>query len=182
MPADAGDHVDAVLAQWRRERPDLDVHALGLVGRLFRAVQLADVILTGELARFGLRPGWLDVLAALRRAGAPYELNPTQLVRATMLSSAGMTKRLDRMVEAGLVERRHDPSDRRGVLVRLTRRGRATVDRALDAHIANEQRLVDALTPAEQRALDDLLRKLLVDLEGAQENDAKAAGTKRSRL
>ena len=79
--------------------------------------------------RYGLQPGWFDLLATLRRAGAPYELNPTQLMQATMLSSGGMTKRLDRMAEAGLVERRADPTDRRGTLVRLTRRGRSTIDR-----------------------------------------------------
>ena len=90
---------------------------MGLLGRLFRVVQLADAALTEPLVgRHGLQPGWFDLLAALRRAGAPYELNPTQLTQLTMLSSGGMTKRLDRLAEAGLVERRPDPADRRGTL------------------------------------------------------------------
>lgn len=165
MTKKSSDHIDTILAQWRRERPDLDVTALGLVGRLFRSVQLADAALAEELVRLGLQPGWFDLLAALRRAGAPYELNPTRLMQATMLSSGGMTKRLDRLAEAGLVERRPDPADRRGTLVRLTRRGKAIVDKAVDAHVANEKLLLRSLTPAEQRTLDDLLRKLLEDLE-----------------
>jgi DNA-binding MarR family transcriptional regulator len=102
---------------------------------------------------------------ALRRAGPPYELNPTDLMEATMLSSGGMTKRLDRLVEAGLVERRPDPDDRRGTLVRLTRKGRAGIDRALEAHVANEELLLEPLSAADRRSLDHLLRRLLSGLE-----------------
>jgi DNA-binding MarR family transcriptional regulator len=169
------DHVDQILAQWHRERPDLDVVALGLYGRLFRVVHLSGDVLSEGLAHHGLQRGWFDLLVALRRAGAPYELNPTQLMRATMLSSSGMTKRLDRMEEAGLVERRPDPRDRRGTLVRLTRRGRNVADKAVETHIANEERLLDPLTAAECRTLDGLLRKLLVRLEQAQPAEPEAA-------
>jgi DNA-binding MarR family transcriptional regulator len=161
----APDHIDGVVAQWRRERPGLDVAPLALVGRLFRATQLADAALSEPLREMGLQAGWIDLLAALRRAGPPYELKPTELMRATMLSSGGMTKRLDRLVEAGLVERRPDPGDRRGTLVRLTRRGRRTVDAAIDAHAANEARLLQALSASERRTLDGLLRKLLAGME-----------------
>ena len=162
------DHVDEIVAQWQRERPDLNVAPLGLYGRLFRIVHLSDDALTKGLAQYGLRPGWFDLLAALRRAGAPYELNPTQLMRATLLSSSGMTKRLDRMEAAGLIERRPDPHDRRGTLVRLTRRGRSVTDRAMEAHVGNEERLLGALTAAERRTLDGLLRNLLIQLERAK--------------
>jgi DNA-binding MarR family transcriptional regulator len=159
------DHLDRIVAQWRRERPDLDVRALGVLGRLFRFVDLADDLLSASFSPFGLQPGWFDLLAALRRAGPPFELNPTELTRATMLTSGGTTKRLDRLAEAGLVERRPDPDDRRGTLVRLTRRGRTVVDRALETHVRNEERLLGSLEPAEVRALDGLLRKLLAGLE-----------------
>jgi len=176
MAERAPDHVDRIVAQWRRERPDVDVAALELFARLFRAAQLADAALAEMLAEHALQTGWFDLLAALRRAGAPYELNPTQLMRATMLSSGGMTKRLDRLVEVGLVERRPDPADRRGTLVGLTRHGKATIDKALDAHVANEQRLLRALTSAERRSLDDLLRALLSDLERSGDpSEAKIA-------
>ena len=154
------DHVDRILTQWQAERPDLDFEALGLVGRLFRTVEALDAPLAEGLARHGLQPGWFDVLAALRRSGAPYALNPTQLMHATLLSSGGMTKRLDRMEEAGLIERRPDPGDRRGTLVRLTRRGRSGVDRAVETHLANEERLLAGLSATERRTLDRLLRKL----------------------
>jgi DNA-binding MarR family transcriptional regulator len=165
VPEKPPDHVDRILAQWRRERPDLDVAALGLLARLFRAAQLADEALSEGLVQHDLRSGWFDLLAALRRSGPPYELNPTQLMRATMLSSGGMTKRLDRLVQAGLVERRPDPADRRGTLVRLTRRGKATIDKAVEAHVANEEHLLRPLTPADRSTLDDLLKTLLATLE-----------------
>jgi DNA-binding MarR family transcriptional regulator len=165
MPEKRPDHIDAILAQWRRERPDLDVRPLGVLGRLFRVAQLADSALSEGVSRYGLQPGWFDLLAALRRAGFPYELNPTELTRMTMLSSGGMTKRLDRMTEAGLVERRPDPSDRRGTLVGLTKKGRSVVDEAIAAHLANEERVLQSLSPADRRALDGLLRALLAGLE-----------------
>lgn len=159
------DHLDDIVAQWRRERPDLDTEPLGLVGRLLRVAQLADETLAAGLVGHDLQSGWFDLLAALRRAGRPYELNPTQLMRATMLSSGGMTKRLDRLAEAGLVERKADPADRRGILVGLTSRGKAVVDRAVEVHVANEERLLRSLGPADRRAFDGVLRKLLADLE-----------------
>jgi DNA-binding MarR family transcriptional regulator len=165
MGKEPRDHVDDIVAQWQRERPDLNVEPLGLFGRLFRVVHLADAALGKELGRHDLLPGWFDLLAALRRAGAPYELKPTELMRATLLSSGGMTKRLDRLEEARLIERRPDPADRRGTLVQLTPRGEAVIDRAVETHVANEERLLGALAPTDRRALDDLLRTLLSALE-----------------
>lgn len=158
------DHVDRIIEGWQ-ERPDLDVSALAVIARLFRIVHLADAVLAEQLALHGLQPGWFDVLAALRRAGSPYALNPTQLMRTMMLSSGGMTKRLDRLAEAGLVERLADPDDRRGILVKLTRRGKITIDRLLPVHVNNEQQLLVPLSPRQQRILDDLLRALLTNLE-----------------
>jgi DNA-binding MarR family transcriptional regulator len=159
------DHVDELLAQWPRERPDLDVAPLGVYGRLLRVVPLTDNQLAKGLASYRLQQGWFDLLAALRRAGAPYELNPTSLMRATLLSSSGMTKRLDRIADAGLLERRPDPNDRRGTLVRLTRRGKNIIDRAVDTHVGNEERLLGSLTAAERSTLDRVLKRLLIELE-----------------
>ena len=158
------DHLDRIVAQWRRERPELDTAALALLGRLFRVAHLANAALAEGIVP-EMQPGWFDLLAALRRASRPYELNPTELMRTTLLSSGGMTKRIDRLVEEGLVERRPDPDDRRGTLIRLTRRGKVLIDRALATHLANEERLLAALTPAERRRLDGLLRRLLAALE-----------------
>jgi DNA-binding MarR family transcriptional regulator len=159
------DHLDRIVGQWQRERPDVDFTALAVLGRLFRVAELADTALAEGLADERDERGWFDVLAALRRSGAPYELNPTELSRAMLLSSGGMTKRLDRLEAAGLVERRPDPDDRRGTLVRLTRKGKVLIDRSVARHVANEDTLLRGLTPAEQRSLDRLLRKLLAVLE-----------------
>ena len=163
------DHVDGIVESWRRERPDLDVASLALLARLFRTVHLADTALAQQLAGHGLDRGWFDVLAALRRAGSPYALNPTQLMRTMMLSSGGMTKRLDRLAEAGLIERVADPNDRRGTLVKLTRRGKITIDRLLPIHLSNEEKLLAPLSPKQQRTLDELLRALLANLESSSE-------------
>lgn len=159
------DHIDEIIAQWRCERPDLNAGPLAVFGRLFRAAAFADSLLGQQLAGYGLQPGWFDLLAALRRAGEPYQLNPTQLMRATMLSSGGTTKRLDRLAEAGLVERRPDPGDRRGVLVRLTPRGGEVIDKAIETHLGNEERLLQSFPPGDRRALGQLLRRLLAVLE-----------------
>jgi DNA-binding MarR family transcriptional regulator len=159
------DHIDRIIAQWRIERPELNTEPMAVLGRLFRAERLSDSSLSRALAPHGLQPGWFDLLAALRRSGAPYELSPTELARATMLSSGGTTKRIDRLAESGLIERRPDPEDRRGGLVRLTRRGKAVIDRAVEAHLQNEERLLRSFTQAEIRTFDGLLRKLLRALE-----------------
>lgn len=154
------DPIDRLIAQWRAERPDLDVAPMGLVGRVLRVARIADRAIEQQLAEHGLQPGWFDLLSALRRAGAPYRLTPGQLSASLMLSTGGMTKRLDRMAAAGLIERRPDPTDRRGALVGLTARGRRTIDAAVTDHVANEARLLQRLTTAERRQLEALLRKL----------------------
>jgi DNA-binding MarR family transcriptional regulator len=159
------DPIDEIRAQWRAERPELDTTAMGVVGRLLRVARLAEDDLALPLRERGLHDGWLDVLAALRRSGRPYELNPKCLQENVMLSSGGMTKRIDGLERAGLVERRPDPRDRRGTFVRLTSSGKRLIDRTMDAHLANEERLLEALGAAEVRTLDKLLRKLLLALE-----------------
>jgi len=159
--ADAtNDPIDRLVAQWRRERPDLDVAPMAVLARLFRAARIADRAVETGLAAHGLQPGWFDLLSALRRSGPAYRLTPGQLSSSLMLSTGGMTKRLDRMTEAGLVERLPDPTDRRGALIALTARGRRAIDAAVTDHVANEARLLQGLTKAERRQLDTLLRKL----------------------
>jgi DNA-binding MarR family transcriptional regulator len=153
--------------QWSKERPDLELSALAVLGRLFRIAHLAGDELGRGLEGFDLQPGWFDQLAALRRAGDPFELNPTQLMRSTMLSSGGMTKRIDQLAAAGLVERRPDPTDRRGTLVRLTRRGRRLIDAAIDVHLANERAILSSLKVADRRELDSILRTLLASLDAS---------------
>ena len=158
------DRVDAIIEQWRRERPDVDPLPIGVIGRISRLARDLEPRLDRVQAAGGLEPGWYDVLAALRRSGPPYRLRPTDFAGALMLTSSGTTKRLDRLERAGLVERSPDPQDRRGTLISLTAAGREAVDAVTDAHLANERRLLEGLTEAEQRRLADLLRKLQLSL------------------
>ena len=160
------DQLDQMLDQWRRERPEIDAEGMALVPRVIRLAHLYDKEMAGVSRSFGLKPGWLDVLSALRRVGPPYRTSASELAHSVLLSSGGMTLRTDRMEEAGLLRRRPDPSDRRGVLVELTPRGRRVIDRAIDAHLALYQELVSgALTKAEQRAFVELTRKQTVAFE-----------------
>jgi DNA-binding MarR family transcriptional regulator len=176
MTEHSPDHIDRIVAQWSHERPELDTSALALVGRLMRTAQLAETMRLPSLRERGLEAGWFDLLTALRRTGPRYELNPKRLMETVMLSSGGMTKRLDQLERAGLVKRAPDPRDRRGTLVRLTARGKRAVDRAIEVHIANEERLLDPLDEAERRTLDGLLRKLLAGVERpANEESPKLA-------
>ena len=128
------DAVDALIEQWRRERPDLDdddLGAMAVIGRPGRLAAIAGPLVEKAFARHGLRTGEFDVLAALRRSGAPFTLTPSDLARTLMLSAAAMTNRLDRLESAGHVDRRLDPSNRRSILVSLTPAGRELVDAAV---------------------------------------------------
>jgi DNA-binding MarR family transcriptional regulator len=158
------DGVDLILEQWQRERPDLDASPIGVIGRISRLARELEARLEPVYAEQGLEPGWYDVLATLRRTGAPYRLRPTEFSSALMLTSSGTTKRLDRLEQAGLVARTPDPDDRRGTLITLTAAGRELVDAASEAHLANEHRLLGALSEGERERLAALLRKLLVGL------------------
>ncbi len=158
------DRVDAIIEQWRRERPEVDPRPIGVIGRISRLSRDLEPRLERGQAASGLEPGWYDVLAALRRSGPPYRLRPTDFAGALMLTSSGTTKRLDRLERAGLIERSPDPQDRRGILISLTPAGRRLVDAVTDAHLANEKRLLEGLTEGEQRRLADLLRKLQLSL------------------
>ncbi|MBP1887131.1 MarR family winged helix-turn-helix transcriptional regulator [Sinorhizobium mexicanum] len=159
------DHVDKILAQWRRERPELDVAAMGLLGRLGRL--RAHIAREQEtvFAKYELTSASFDVLATLRRSGSPFQLSPGELLAATMVTSGTMTNRIDQLEKAGLVKRLDNPEDRRGVIIALTPEGRQRIDAAVTAHVANQQRLVAGLESEERNALNALLRKFLATFE-----------------
>ncbi|MCA1370638.1 MarR family transcriptional regulator [Bradyrhizobium sp. BRP14] len=159
------DHVDRILAQWRRERPELDVAAMGLLGRLARLRAHVSREQEKVFAEHGLTSASFDVLATLRRSGPPFQLSPGDLLAATMVTSGTMTNRIDQLEKAGLVERLNNPEDRRGVIIALTPEGLKRIDAAATAHVANQQRLVAGLAPGDRKALDALLRKFLATLE-----------------
>ena len=152
--------VDEIVEQWARERPDLDTGAMALLGRVERAAAALEERFRPTLDRFGLSGSDFDVLCALRRAGRPYRLTPTELAGETMVSAAGTTKRIDRLEARGLVARSPHAHDRRSSTVALTDAGRKLVDRAVTAHVADEQRAVEGLTAAERRRLAELLDRL----------------------
>ncbi|GAA1259865.1 MarR family transcriptional regulator [Kitasatospora nipponensis] len=162
------DELDVIVEQWQRERPELDLSAIGTAGRFGRFAMLAGRAVEDVFKQHGLQRGEFDVLAALRRSGAPYVLIPSVLAATLMMSRAGMTSRLDRLEAAGLVERRLDPTDRRSFQVALTDQGMVAVDAAMTDHAANEAHLLAPLTASERAALDAILRKLLGSVEVEQ--------------
>ena len=143
---------------------DLDPSPIGVIGRIPRLARELEQRLEPVYREQGLEPGWYDVLATLRRTGPPYRLRPSDFTGALMLTSSGTTKRLDRLEQAGLITREPDPADRRGTLIALTVEGRELIDNSTEAHLANERRLLAALSDAEQRSLADLLRALMLGL------------------
>jgi DNA-binding MarR family transcriptional regulator len=158
------DGVDLIIEQWQRERPDLDSSPIGVIGRISRLARELEQRLEPVYREHGLEPGWHDVLATLRRHGPPYRLRPSELTNASMLTSSGTTKRLDRLEQAGLIARAPDPEDRRGTLITLTPAGLRLIDALTEAHMANERLIIGALSEADQRRLADLLRKLQLGL------------------
>ena len=165
MNEEKQDHVDRILAQWRRERPDLDVEPMGILGRLKRLGTHLGREVETVLMKHGLSTSAFDVLATLRRSGAPHRLSPGELLEMTMVSSGTMTNRIDQLEKTGLVERILNPEDRRSVLIALTEKGLATVEEAVGAHVANQQRLTRNLTAEDKAEFDRLLKKFLSDFE-----------------
>ncbi|RUM01355.1 MarR family winged helix-turn-helix transcriptional regulator [Rhizobium chutanense] len=165
MGEEKQDHVDRILAQWRRERPDLDVEPMGILGRLKRLGTHLGREVEAVLLKHGLSTSAFDVLATLRRSGAPHRLSPGELLEMTMVSSGTMTNRIDQLEKAGFVERILNPEDRRSVLIALTDKGLAAVEEAVGAHVANQQRLTRNLTAEDKAEFDRLLKKFLSDFE-----------------
>lgn len=159
------DHVARILDQWAVERPDLDVSPIGLIGRLHRLAARLTEELNLVYRRYGLAEGDFDALVTLRRQGAPFALTCSALAESTMITTGGMTKRIDRLVAAGLVRRRDSESDGRSRPVELTPAGRELVDEAFTAHIANEHRLVAPLDATEREQLTDLVAAWLTHLD-----------------
>ena len=170
MPPRIPDAVDAILAQWRAEKPDLDLGPMGLIGRLGRCGALIRRRLDLTFERFGLS-GWeFDMLATLYRSGPPYCLAPTTLFSTLMVTSGTMTHRLKGLEAHGWVERHVNPDDARSSLVQLTSEGRQLIDAAIEAHVDNEKKIVAGLPAADQAALDQLLARLLAVLESGNED------------
>lgn len=155
------DRVDAIMGQWRAVRPDLDPSPQGVIARLHRLA----LALTSELVvvyeQFGLSEAEFDLLASLRRSGGGSGLQAGELAMHTMVTTGGLTKRVDRLIARGLVERGLTDGDKRQRIVRLTTEGRALIDEAATAHFANEKRLIDELGADDAAAVEPILRRWL---------------------
>jgi len=159
------DEVDQLIAAWNRERPDLDVQPLQVLSRVTRLARHLDIARREAFALHDLEPGEFDVLAALRRAGVPYALTPSQLVHATLVTSGTMTNRIDRLTVKNFVKRTPDPSDGRGVLVELTATGSAKVDLALKDLLVRERELLKNVSPSQYELLASTLREIVLPLD-----------------
>ncbi|TGK06745.1 MarR family transcriptional regulator [Leptospira semungkisensis] len=161
------DHLDMIREQWEKERPDLDSEAIATVGRIHRLSQSIFFQIHKPLFdRHDLIQPDFDVLAALLRSGKPYSKSPGDLLSTLMITSGTMTNRIDRLESAGFVQRTSDPNDRRGVLIRLTSKGKEIISKALEDHVKSETELLSVLNPKERSDLSKILKKLLLSLEG----------------
>ena len=158
------DAVDLILEQWSRERPDLDCTPMGIIGRITQLQREVHLAQRATFARHGLDAPSFDVLAALRRAGEPYQLTPTALMRTALVTSGAITQRLDRLEERGLITRTRSEADGRAVVVTLTVAGREALDAALPDHLETERGLLAGLSEDELAQLACLLRRFLVTL------------------
>jgi len=158
------DQVDKVIAQWRTACPDLDVSAIGPIGRLTRATKHMHAVTEQTFAKHGLNMAGFDVLSALRRSGQPYALSAGDLLASMMITSGTMTNRIDQLEKAGLVRRAADPQDARKAIVCLTPEGLAKIECVIVDHAATQQKLLKGLAPKDVLRLDDLLRRLTQSL------------------
>lgn len=174
----APDRVAQIQAEWRRERPDIDPAPQGIIGRLHRIGRLLEDRLDQVYARFDLSYAEFDILATLRRAGAPYQRRAGELADHTMVTSGGLTKRVDRLARRGLVTREPDPDDARARVIRLTDVGRALIDAAFTEHMAGEHLIISELGPDAEH-LEPILRRWLELLEPPTGSESDQAANSR---
>ncbi|NBR93896.1 MAG: MarR family transcriptional regulator [Actinobacteria bacterium] len=162
---DNRDEVNALVDAWRRERPDLDVAPLEVLSRITRLARQLDIARRAAFTKHGLETWGFDVLAALRRAGAPYQLTPGELIHENLVTSGTITNRLDRLENDGLLSRHSDPSDGRSTLVRITSKGIEVVDGALGDLLHREKELLQSLKKSEREELAGYLSRMLTQFE-----------------
>ena len=168
------DEVDRIVEQWATERPDLDASPIGLFGRIHRNYLRYQAVINRGFERHGVNAASFDVLAALRRSGAPYRKTGSALAAGSLLSSAGVTFRLDRLEQAGLIERQRDSEDRRVVYSALTEKGLELIDAAIADHLEIEHAMLAGLSESEREQLAGLLAKLERSIQDAAEASSDA--------
>lgn len=161
------DHVEKIQAQWKKELPEVNLEAQGVIARLHRLANYLTGEITTVHAEYGLSEGEFDILCAIRREGEPFEIRPADIAKTTMVTTGGTSKRLDKLEKSGLIERvPHNTGDGRSKLVRLTAQGKATIEEAFLAHMENERRLVQSLGTEDQAVLERILKQWLTTFEG----------------
>jgi DNA-binding MarR family transcriptional regulator len=171
------DRVDAILLQWLTVRPDLDPSPMGIIGRISQLARYFERSTASVMKNFGINEPQFAVLAALRRAPPEFVLSPTELYESLMVSSGAITNRVDRLEAAGLVRRKSSVNDGRALLVHLTPKGRAVIDRAIEAHLENESRLLERMTRAQREACTRSLRLLLASFESGEVRKSGRGGS-----
>jgi len=159
------DKINNIIKQWNKERPDLDVSSMELVGRFKKINSLLVKEMDKTFTEYDLNHASFDVLATLRRSGKPYALSPNELLATMMVTSGTMTNRIDRLVKAGLVKRIANPNDGRGFIISLTESGFSLIDKTVTAHVETQTRLTSGLLAEEQQQLNVLLCKFLNSFE-----------------
>jgi DNA-binding MarR family transcriptional regulator len=159
------DHVDTIIAQWKRERQELDTQPMALIGRLKRVAQYLSVGMDKTFKQFGLNNASFDVLATLRRSGEPFALSPGELMKTMMITSGTMTNRLDQLEKVQLVERIKNPKDGRGFVIQLTPKGMVLINKVVTSHVETQKSLVSALSEDERQQLNYLLHRFLESFE-----------------
>jgi DNA-binding MarR family transcriptional regulator len=162
------DGIDTILAQWQKEKPDLDLSAMAIIGRLKRCHALMQPQLDKVFKRHDLSFWEFDVLATLLRSGPPYCLAPTALFSTLMVTSGTMTHRMTQLEKKELIERVANEHDARSKLVKLSKKGEAMISIAVDEHVENELAILSSLDQATQKELNQSLKTLLITLEGMQ--------------
>ena len=158
------DNIDRIKAQWAKQRPDLDVEPMALIGRLQRVSKVLSHEMQATFAKHGLNGPSFDVLATLLRSGAPHALSPNELLETMMITSGTLTNRIDQLEKSGFVVRTGNQNDKRSVIVSLTQKGLAVIDKAVTAHVETQTGLTAGLTPEEHKSLSQLLRRFLSTL------------------
>lgn len=159
------DAVDRVVAQWAKEKPDLETEPMAMMGRMMRLAKYLETQVAEVHKKYDLKMGEFDVLATLRRSGAPYQLTPSELIDSMMLTSGAMTNRLDKLESKGYISRTHSKEDRRSVSVKLTSAGLLLIDKLIEEHVNVQQNLVQSLSKPQKRNMNQLLKHWLGQFE-----------------
>ena len=159
------DAIDKVVGQWAQEKPDLNTEPMAIMGRLMRIAKYMETEVAQLHKRYDLKLGEFDVLATLRRSGAPYRLTPSELIDSMMLTSGAMTNRLDKLESKGLIEREHSKEDRRSVTVELTQDGFALIDQIIEEHAEVQTKLVEGMSSNQKKQINSILKAWLTQYE-----------------